>query len=384
MTVAYYRDLILSLLPPGAFDIEPGGIPYALATGLATVFDHADERVDQAAREVLPHTAEECLAEWEALSRAPARPGASTADRQAALVARWRLAIGLRLYAMRSILGPILEPEYQLRDPCNDGVVGYRYVQAPGNGAISEPPAGHLTPSATALADCRVGDQEPRVYFPLVDRKDSVIAQALITSWTANAGTGGGLRLEQSIDAFVEIGPQNPGGAALRFWSHLPGTTDTTINEIAIPAYPFWVQLSRTIEGHITASYGAALGALTTLGALTDAGLIPRQATLAAWNTLAALNLSEITVDEFRVQHGQQHNNVRIIETPLIYAIPAERKFCFFVHRDPLDSGAWSIPEAQTMVDRAKSGHTLGLVGESDNFLCDDPHSLTDRDILGV
>lgn len=63
--------------------------------------------------------------------------------------------------------------------------------------------------------------------------------------------------------------------------------------------------------------------------------------------------------------------------------------FTAFVFRDPTLAGAdggtasYNIREAQRACDRLKSGHVRILVGESEDFLTNDPYSLTNRDILG-
>ncbi len=56
----------------------------------------------------------------------------------------------------------------------------------------------------------------------------------------------------------------------------------------------------------------------------------------------------------------------------------------FFVYRNPALGGTWQITAAQALIDLIKPEHTLGYAIESNNFLCDDPYSLTDRDILGI
>ncbi len=56
----------------------------------------------------------------------------------------------------------------------------------------------------------------------------------------------------------------------------------------------------------------------------------------------------------------------------------------FYIYRDPLLPGTPDLVFAQSEVDRIKHSHTLGFVIESIDFLCDDPFSLCDRDLLGV
>ncbi len=56
----------------------------------------------------------------------------------------------------------------------------------------------------------------------------------------------------------------------------------------------------------------------------------------------------------------------------------------FFIYRDPSLPGTYYLDSAQDLVDQIKPSHTVGYVIESVNFLCDDPYSLCDRDILGA
>lgn len=58
--------------------------------------------------------------------------------------------------------------------------------------------------------------------------------------------------------------------------------------------------------------------------------------------------------------------------------------FRFFVYRDPGLPGTYDLNKAQAWIDSAAPAHTKGHVIESIDFLCDDPYSLCDRDLLGV
>lgn len=58
--------------------------------------------------------------------------------------------------------------------------------------------------------------------------------------------------------------------------------------------------------------------------------------------------------------------------------------FRFFIYRNPALPGTYFLASAQTLVDKIKPSHTIGTVIESISFLCDDPLSLCDRDLLGV
>lgn len=79
--------------------------------------------------------------------------------------------------------------------------------------------------------------------------------------------------------------------------------------------------------------------------------------------------------------------DVVIIETSraLAILIGDDREiYRWFAFRDPGLGGVWDINAAQTLIDDIAHSHTKGHAIESVDFLCDDPFSLCDRDLLGV
>lgn len=84
---------------------------------------------------------------------------------------------------------------------------------------------------------------------------------------------------------------------------------------------------------------------------------------------------------------GQEPADVVVIERSRADAIAMndDREiYRFFIYRDPALPGAYYVDAAQALVDAIAHSHTQGHVIESIDFLCDDPFSLTDRDILGA
>jgi len=84
---------------------------------------------------------------------------------------------------------------------------------------------------------------------------------------------------------------------------------------------------------------------------------------------------------------GQDPADVVVLERSRAVAIAVgdDREiFRFFVYRDPTLPGTYFLSSAQQHIDAMKPDHTVGYVIESINFLCDDPHSLCDRDLLGA
>ncbi len=84
---------------------------------------------------------------------------------------------------------------------------------------------------------------------------------------------------------------------------------------------------------------------------------------------------------------GLAPEDVLVIETSHAEALAmgdAREIFRFFIYRDPGLPGSYDLEAAQEMIDRMKPSHTQGHLVLSTSFLCDDPDSLCDRDVLGV
>lgn len=62
----------------------------------------------------------------------------------------------------------------------------------------------------------------------------------------------------------------------------------------------------------------------------------------------------------------------------------AREIFRFFVYRNPALPGTYYLAAAQELLDKIKPSHTRGHVIESTAMICDDPHSLCDRDLVGA
>lgn len=84
---------------------------------------------------------------------------------------------------------------------------------------------------------------------------------------------------------------------------------------------------------------------------------------------------------------GQAPASVVVLERSHAFAasIGDDREiYRFFIYRDPGLPGTYYLASAQALVNKIKPSHTVGHVIESVSFLCDDPFSLCDRDILGA
>lgn len=83
---------------------------------------------------------------------------------------------------------------------------------------------------------------------------------------------------------------------------------------------------------------------------------------------------------------GLDASQIPVIETSRALAViidDAQEIYRFFVYRDPGLGGSYDLDSAQDLIDSMAPSHPKGHVIESIDFLCDDPYSLCDRDLLG-
>jgi len=84
---------------------------------------------------------------------------------------------------------------------------------------------------------------------------------------------------------------------------------------------------------------------------------------------------------------GQAPADVDVRERSSAYAASVNDPreiYRFFVYRNPAAPGTYDLVAAQALIDEMSPAHTRGYVIESINLLCDDAHSLCDRDLLGI
>jgi hypothetical protein len=161
---------------------------------------------------------------------------------------------------------------------------------------------------------------------------------------------------------------------------------------IALPgtvSAPYWIemQLSATQVSILAGTDPVGVGTWYSLGSIDRGSLVrPRFAALFARNESAGWGDCSAQFDDFEFAHGLPENNVEIIETSIadVSTYHPEAIFRSFIRRNPDDAGTYDLAAAQRAADRTKEAHLLFLVGESGCFLCDDPESLCDRDVLGA
>lgn len=385
-----HHRLFRSLEPPGVFDDTPGTIRddrlRTYATGLG---DHSQAQLDALEREIFPGTAEQLLPEWETLFRVSPEQGATLAERQAVVKARWQEAMGCAPWELRELLVDLLNPTWAFWDRLDDADVCWRYTQRAGNGSIAEDYTGlTLSVGAAAHGDWdATEDNCPRLTIPVVDKTDGIVADATITAFGGSDDTAGGLALYQDAGSAWLFGlTQDGADTYLQVDRCENGTLSRAVARgIDITVYPVYLRIiARGGQVEFLAKYGSQ-ESYSSVATRAQGHVSPVAVALWCRNEDPSYNAASTEFDDVRFRHDLAQHNVEIIETPANICPSGGEAGVFqvFVHREPTDDGWYSIKLAQRTANRCKLGHTLMLVGESDCFRCDDPYSLTNRDVLG-
>jgi hypothetical protein len=386
---AFYR-VLRSIQPPGVYSTSDDTLSNKeLRTFARALGDDGQVAVDRLEREIFPHTAAECLTEWEALLGIVPLADATLVDRQAACLSVWRGAQPSTPKALRNMLASVLAPTHAFWDRFDDGTVSWRFIQRPGAGSIGEG-AGILQLTVDEGVNSRwdaFNANGVLCTLELVDRDDSVTVMAKVQTDSLTDGAHGGVTILESLTAAVRLRIHEgwtPGERRL-VADEIEDGVVTTIADAAAPDEPCWLVLERAGKAY-TFKYGASLDALTTLHVHSATTLRPAEAGVFVGNNRPGYHAGSMSFAELRLRYGKQANNVELVEMRAAH-LPGDAPediFFAYVHRDVEDPGAYDIRTAQRLMDRCKQGHTLILVGESDSFCCDDPYSLLDRDVLSV
>jgi hypothetical protein len=362
--------------------------------GAATVFgdwhEHVDtealvqteETVDQLALEVFPQTAQQTLEDWEATFELD-QPSADEAVRQAHATAAGRAALTLTPANLRAALDEYLNSQYGFWDHGDEDISSHYLVQE-GNGSVVSGATGLiLSGTAPAQLDWEAGTAAQAEVL-IVDRDDAFVLEAEMQAYVVGAQSAAGLYIRDGANKLF-IGVENTGAGARIMARKLQDGTWTTLNDIAVVGAQAWYQIERDADGLYHCRAGTSLSALADVQLDIALTWRPRRWGVASRNFTPWPTVSGRWQD-LRIAYATSRNNIELHEKrkDQLPAGTEETIFVAFVHRDPLDSGVYDIEGAQRLLDRITWGHTVILVGESGNFLTDDPGSLTDRDILGA
>jgi hypothetical protein len=387
----WYRNyqLLKTLGPPGLRPDDDDAVMNRLTRADAALLAHGKVHAYRLFAELFPHKASEDLANWESqLGSVPALQATLT-DRRNALLAIWRGAAGASLPELRKILYPLLLPETAFFDDFSDGFVSSRWTET-GAGSSTES-ATAIQLIATAGVDCRLdgtNDNGQIIRRRVHDVSDGFTVTGLVTAYTIPANGFAGLLLFQDFDNIVMLAFNGSGvGGYLQVDKIENGVLTENAGSLRVdpsPVLPEYLQIEK-VGTDLTFRYGNTESAMSTMGTLPMPFAVARDFGAFARND--AVNLTQISFDEIKLVHATPENNVEIHE-----ALSAEHVaqggdgsgvFFGFVHRMPTDAGVYNILAAQRLLDRVKQGHTVLLVGESDELLFDEQYSLFDRDVFG-
>jgi len=399
-TEIYWRAL-RSIMPKGAITMAAGShYQESLRADAHVLGGLMQGFLNHLAAELFPHLANETLPDWESILGVTSSDNAKVAGRRAAVVSKWRGPLGASLPALRKILAADLNPTTAFRDDHEDLLISWRYTD-PVYGAF-DVNAGTITELLSGLgglmrldlAGAAVGHWDggavgaPRAGMRLLTdgREGGDDVQVLTYCWPALANeSAGGIVFWQDDDNAIFFVAANTGASDFARIDVLAnGVLTLGTVTVATSSPPFYMRF-----GRVGAEWKGEIGdAVSTLAQVDVSPVVesfkPRYAGLFIRNAGANPGVNFDSLD-WSIHYGKPENNVEIIEIPLAFVLTSfpDPKFTFFVHREPSDPGEYSIRNAQRSMDRFAQGHTVGAVGESDDFLTDDPFSLTDRDVLG-
>lgn len=387
----YYR-VLKSIALPGLWPNDDDAVINKLLRTDSKGLSQAKRHIQRLFSEIFPHTAEECLPEWADLLGVIFAASATLFEKRDAVIGKWRGAKGPSLPALREALFPLLRPSIYFSDGYDDGGISLWYTLT-GNGTRSELGT-TLTISlpATVNGEWDGTDFTPnanRVFFRLPDIDDGWTLDYGITSISLGGiETAGGVFVMADAENVTQLVAGNPGtGAEMRIDQILEGTLTEDIGGLAaaVPAYPEFFRI-RKLGTQLIFSTGDTLATLTTFATL-EIKHKTREIGFFCRNVDPSLNTVSFIIDSLSLTMDTPENNVLIVEMTEEVAdltgIP-EEIYRFFVHRNPSDPGDYQLAAAQRLLDSISQGHTLGVVGESIQFLTDDPFSLTNRDLLGA
>lgn len=384
----YYRVLKSIALPgfwPNDDELAINKLLRTDAKGLSQAKIHAERLLS----EFFPDSADECLPEWSTLLGVVFANASTLAEQQGAVQAKFLGSLGSSLPAIRKILFPILNPTTAFFDGFDKSEVSPRY-ELEGNGTRTEA----TSAISIALAGAVVGTWDGTTLTPLANRvfirvpdiDDDFTIDFELVAFALLADTALGFFVQQSAQNVTQFVLGNTGAAdEIRIDQIVDGTLteDVDAKAAAAPGVPQFFRI-RKLAGELIFSNGATISALSefhrvnTRHKTRHVGFFVRNA--------AAVNAVSMSVGSFKIVMDTPENNVEIIELDeeiVDLSGKADDIFTSFVHRDPTDPGSFNVQQAQRTLDVVAQGHTLGVVGESDVFLTDDPSSLTDRDVLG-
>jgi hypothetical protein len=387
-----YRNL-KALAPPGFWPRDDEKQPNKWLRSDSMVLAYALSVVRNLFNEVFPHTTTLYIQRWASYLGVvlTSDPTATWDDLRAPLISKWRSSPPPTLPNLRKMFYPLLLPTRARWDDFDDEFVSVRFDQSGLAGAITEA-AGKLT-IFVDIAQVGTWDgttfdpSAPRLFERLPDMDDDFVFETVLDSLALDSDTAVGIYVEQDAKNAIQF--------------------------VAVPGAPFPdVRVDQILEGTFTADIASS----TSVNAAAIMKLAREGDEIVCTIQPADLSFPPFEVGRVPLRHkarrigfftragagvsaqgnwryysltmGKAENNVDIIEVPKAAAdIAGSPEYVFQTWIRQLESessGPVQFREAQRLADRVKHGHCLIGIIESENFLTDDPNSLTDRDVLGL
>lgn len=389
-----YYYALLAMDPPGVFKKDEHTLHDDITRTEAFVLGHVFQSfIDQFERELFPGTADLTIDDWENLLGIIPDPSDSLQTRQLNAKTVWQCALGSSTDHIKRIIADVINPTIAFWDRFDDNDVSFRFNQTTGNGAIGE--ASALTIDCAGATHCEWDEAEqdhPHIKLKNIARDDTYVIQANVDSFSASTSVycAGGIAIMNDVENAIGIEIYHSAGSYYcRAWKLNSVVKTTLATSASLTTVPDSLKITKGITNYSfsyienSADGGDEIELITA--DIETLSLTDRYFVLYAKNDSgASYPASTIVFCDFIVKYDSKWNNVELIRRDSSLCVNNEREIFYgFVHCDPYDSGEYNLKKAQAILDRIKQAHTFIRIGESDCFRCDDPYSLTERDILG-
>lgn len=344
--------------------------------------------------EIFPHTTTRFISDWARYLGVvlTSNPIATWEELRAPLIAKWRGSLPPTLPNLRKMFYPLLLPTRARWDDFGDDFVSVRFEKG-GLASIDITESGGLMTIAVTAPQIALWDGTtflpvaPRLFERLPDTEDDFVFETVIDSWSLPATTAAGIYVEQDAkNATLFVFGNQGAGVQTRIDQILEGVLTEDFGSFAIPAIGATI-LKLAREGDELAFYAKPyIGA----GVEIEVGRVDlrHKSRRIGFFTRAGFGVAASSSwIYYSLTMGKPENNVDIIEVPKVAADAAgSPEYVFQTWIRQLESESSGNPqyrEAERLADRVKHGHCLIGIIETEQFLTDDPDSLTDRDVLG-
>ena len=390
-------EALKSLLPQDVYSLDPSSIFQRELFADAQMFALLTSKIAEISEDFLPDRAWSFLEPWETVLDIPPLPNDTLAQRRNRLLSFLRTIQGFSVPKVQLALEPtmaldaddiqILENTNEILDTFDTATSNY-FQEIPFGGTVAVVSAELVITAASGVehewisngagagtkgAPHVKGSIDGDVEF---DADPSILASVNLeisaVSFSATLESAGGIALINQLTNEIIVFAVADLGAGNRIvsFTFLAGVQSVTTDHAAAPATPFFldVQFLGGSSYKVATALTADRNALTTVVTGVTGPTLPSMIALGMFGLASGgpTGADSVTFDDFR-----------------IFAPNGLRVFNWVAFRPPALAGTHDIAGADRVVQRLNPAHYEACATLSDEFLTDDPLSLTDCSPIG-